>query len=134
MFTHIITRKWQSGGASLSKSESLSADAETNRDASLPASVVDHVIDFSIKFAFMQSIYILCNQDCTFVPYNESNVPMTQLDLKADVPFEWTITSGLDNPFADNVGSIKATNLSATAATLKIRCLHDSTEATAVAS
>ena len=134
MFTHIITRKWQSGGASLSKSESLSADAETNRDASLPASVVDHEIDFAVKMAFLQSIYLLCDQDCTFTPYDEAASPMTPLDLKADVPFEWTVTSGLDNPFSDDIGSLKATNLSSTAATLKIRCLHDSTQATAVGS
>ena len=87
-----------------------------------------------MKAAFLQGIYILCDQDCTFVPYDESDIAMPALDLRADIPFEWTVGSGLDNPFASDIGSLKATNLSATAATLKIRAIHDSTETTAVAS
>lgn len=134
MFTHTITRKWASGGATLSKSEAIVADAETNRDTSLVASVVDHVIGFNLTVALLQSIYILCDQDCTLVPYDTSNSPMAQLDLRKDVPFEWTVGSGLDNPFADDIGSLRATNLAATASTLKVRCLHDSTESNAVAS
>lgn len=134
MFTHVITRKWQSGAASLSKSEEIQADGETNRDANLAISVVDHPITFALKFAFLQSIYILCGKDCTLTPYDESDSPMAPIDLRADVPFEWTVGSGLDNPFAADVGSLKATNLSAVATTLKIRCLHDTTESNAVAS
>lgn len=134
MFTHIITRKWQSGGASLSKSETIQADGETNRDPSLAASVVNHVVDFTLKVSFLQSIYILCDQHCTLTPHDEADSAMTPLDLRENIPFEWTVGSGLDNPFSDDIGSMRATNLSATAATLKIRCLHDSTESNAVAS
>lgn len=134
MFTHQLTRKWQSNGASISKVETLEADGENNRDVNLAASVVNLVIAYALDVSQLQSIYIVSSKHTTLTPYDTSNVAMDPIDLRADIPFVWSVGSGLDNPFASDIGSIKATNLAAAVALLQLRSLLDSTVSNAVAS
>lgn len=135
MFTHVYTRKWQAAGASISKSETLSADGENNRDVNLAAGVVNLVIEYALDVSQLQGIYIVSTKDTTLTPFDTSNVAMALIDLKADVPFVWTVGSGLNNPFASDIGSLQATNLSGSAvALLSLRSLLDSTASNAVAS
>ncbi len=134
MFTHTITRKWASAGASISKSEAVTADGEQNLDVTAPANATAHPVAYAIAVALLQSFYMVCTVDATITPYDTSAVAMDPIELQAGVPYVWTIGSGLDNPFADDIGSLKIGGVGASDGVLSVRSLYDSTSGNPVGS
>ncbi len=130
MFTHKIIRGWESGGSRLTKTETLTGSGENNVDQPVDADETDLLISFAVLIAQMKSIYILATKNMVITPHDQSDSPLAQIDIVANVPFEWTSTSGQDNPFEDNVGSLHVANEASAEGTLSIRCLYDSTPET----
>jgi len=127
MFTHTITRKWASAGASISKSEAVTADGEDNRDLTVPANAADHEVAYSKDVSLLQSFYMVSTVDVTVTPHDTVDTPMTPIDLMAGIPFVWTSGSGLDNPFLSDIGSLHLGGVGSAAGVLSIRSLFDST-------
>ncbi len=127
MFSHVITRKWASGGASISKSETVTADGEDNRDVNVPANAANLAVAYAGDVSLLQSFYMVCSVNAVVTPRDTSNSPMAQIDLVAGIPFVWTAGSGLDNPFASDIGSLHVGGVGSTGGVLSIRSLFDST-------
>jgi hypothetical protein len=126
--THLITRKWASGSNSLSKTETLVGSGEVNVDQDIDAGATDLAVSYAVLVAQMKSLFMLSTRDMTIVPLDTNGDPLPQIDLTANVPLEWTVTSGQDNPYTDDVGSLEVTNLNEDSdAVLSIRTLIDAT-------
>ncbi len=131
-FTHSITRVWTSGAFTISKKETLTADGETNRDI-VAYSGQTTVMSYNLTVAGLQSFYLVSAGDVTATPYDQSSNPLAAIELLANSPFVWSIGSGLENPFSDDLSEIRFVNAGANAS-VSLRSLHDSTEASPVGS
>jgi hypothetical protein len=130
MFTHTITRKWSSAGASLSKAESLTGSGEVNVDQAVDASEPDLLVSYAVLVDQLRSLYILSTTDIVITPHDSGDSPLDTIELSANIPFEWTYTSGLDNPYSDDVASLHVENLDATEGLLSMRTLIDASPLT----
>lgn len=130
MITHQITRKWSAGGSTISKTETKTGSGEQNIDQAVDADETDLLVSFALDVSTLKSIFIVANKDMTVTPHDSSDVAMDSVDLQSGVPYEWTDGSGLDNPFADDIGSLHVANLESAEGLLQIRSLYDSTPLT----
>jgi hypothetical protein len=131
MFTHSITRKWENGSQSLSKKETLTGSGEVNVDPIIDAGANDLLVSYSVRMAQVKMVYFLATTAMTIVPHDAADTPLDQIDLEANIPFEWTASSAEDNPFSDDVAYLEVSNLDGDAdGTLSIRTLVDATPTT----
>jgi hypothetical protein len=67
-------------------------------------------VAFTMAFAFasLQSFWLLANQNCTITLFNGATLENT-INLVAGVPYFWSLSSGLANPFAANITTAKMT-------------------------
>lgn len=71
--------------------------------------------------ANLQQFFLVADQNCT-VKTNSSGSPQETLTMVANVPYVWSLSSGLTNPFGGNVTTSFVT--STPAVTIKYRILQ----------
>ncbi len=123
--THTTRTQWTSpnGGVEISGTVSETADAEQNRSLAI-AAAADQEFDLDFLFADLKSVFMLATEAMTVETNATDHAGGDEIELVADVPFAWTASSGLPNPFTANVTKIYVT--AATAGQLDIRILFDS--------
>jgi hypothetical protein len=124
--THTVTKTWDNGGVALSKSESVSAGAESSVSESVADASTDLLIAFELDVSQAKVIFILSTTALT-LETNSGSTPTDTITLAANVPLLWTTNDGSANPFSGDITALYATNSSGSAATLDIRVLHDPT-------
>ncbi len=130
MFEHRITSKWSSDGRVVDASVTASADGEDNRTVDVASDADKALVAFVADVEQIKSIFIIASQDMT-IDTNSDIEAVDSIDLKADVPLIWQSDNAyFDCPFTQDITKLYVTNTSnpATAATLEIRMLIDSTE------
>jgi hypothetical protein len=126
-FTHTIRTTFSStGGASVQGAVATVADAEDNRDITVPPATTDMPVALTLAFAQLKSLFMLSDKDVSFQT-NNAAVPIDTINLKANVPYQWVSAGGVTNPITTNITSVFLTNAGATAATVQIRIAVDST-------
>lgn len=127
-FTHTTRTQWTSpnGGVDISASVSETGDAEQNRSLAIAASTPDQEFDLDFAYADLQSIYMLASVDMTVETNAADHSGGDEIALVANVPYSWTVSSGVANPFTADVTKIFVSPDSAAASTLEIRILYDS--------
>lgn len=125
---HTLSFGWQSGsGTPLSASVVVSSEGEDNREVTVPLATNDVEVAIAFVLASLKSIYILSDKDVT-LETNSASAPDNTFALKANKPFVWYSDSGVLNPFLTNpVTKFFFSNAGAANATVKIKCLKDST-------
>ena len=127
-FTHTTRTQWTSpnGGVNIAASVSETGDAEQNRSLAIEASTADQEFDLDFAYADLQSIYMLASADMTVETNAADHSGGDEIALVANVPYSWTVSSGVANPFTADVTKIFVSPDSAAASTLEIRILYNS--------
>lgn len=127
-FTHTTRTQWTSpnGGVNIAASVSETGDAEQNRSLAIEASTADQEFDLDFAYADLQSIYMLASVDMTVETNADDHAGGDIISLVANVPYSWTVSSGVANPFTADVTKIFVSPDSAAASTLEIRILYNS--------
>lgn len=122
-YTNIVqfTQTSSDGSSSLTgkatdTGNTLSSQANTFAAASAGASLT-----MSFVKANLQQFFLVADQNCT-VKTNSNSTPQDTLTLIANIPYYWSLSSGLTNPFGGNVTSAFVTCTPAT--TIKYRILQ----------
>ncbi len=129
MLTHRITQNYDVGnGAAISQQVAKTADAEDNRDIAVASDASDLQVNITIDKDQVAALCLLADQDMA-LEVNDGDAPDQTINLTADVPVVWYAGNGQTIPLDQDVTAIYVTNSSdpATAGTLKIRVLQDST-------
>jgi len=105
---------------------SESADAEQNRQLAIDATTADQEFDLDFEYLNLKSIFMLATVDMTVETNAADHTGGDEISLVANVPFSWTASSGVTNPFTADVDSIFVSPDSDAASTLEIRILHAS--------
>lgn len=104
------------------------ADAIIDRIIPLTAGQVDQEVDIDFVYTRLKEFFAISTQDATIETNATDHASGDIITLKAGVPFWWSSTSGVANPFAFSVTKMYLTNSSSTAvAQVNINCLYDST-------
>lgn len=67
-----------------------------------PAASTNASMTMAFTKANLQSFYLVADQNCT-VKTNSSGTPQDTITLVAGIPYVWSLSSGLTNPFGGNV-------------------------------
>ncbi len=127
VITHSVRLSWTGmGSASLSGTISRTADAEDNRIIPLTGSQADKEVNMNITASRMKMLFILATK-AALIENNDSGTPVDTITLAGTVPYWWDATSGIANPFTEDVTKLYLSNLSGDAAQVDIRVLYDST-------
>ncbi len=125
-FTHSIERRWTDGSTTDAATASQTADGRDDRDIAVPASTTDMAVAFALDVSQAKSLFITSDQDIT-IKTNSSSAPDDTLTLKANQAVAWQYGDVPDGPFGTDVTVLYITNAGASSATLKVRCLVDTT-------
>lgn len=129
--THSLTRKWSRTGETITKTESVSADGENNRDVSLTAGQSGLRVEWASELALMKSFYAASNRDVIIEAFDSGDLSVGDISISAGGAFMWSEASGEDNPFSDDVAYLEVTNSdSDDSAVVQIRSLVDATPTT----
>lgn len=132
MFTHTIIRSWQSAGASIAKSQDVSAGAEGGVDESIPASSTNLPVAFAADVSQIKSLYIVADGPLT-LKTNSSTEPDNTITLAANDPFVWVtgdpaLRDTAGTAITTDITGLYVTNADAdNAVLLQIRMLVDPT-------
>jgi hypothetical protein len=127
-FTHNIVTTWNTGGSnSISGTQSITADAEDNRDVALPSGASEFSVDFDVVKADCKLLVLVCDKAAEIREVSGGSAAIT---LVANMPY--IIIGSLADVFGDvatGVSELLVTSLAdpASTSTLKIRMLKDST-------
>ena len=125
-FTHTVTRTVDTGGGTVSKTNTYSGDGRTSRDPTIPDSTTDQLVNISIDISQIKSLYIASSQNVT-LETNSAGTPTDTISLLADKPLLWQSDSYYANPFSADVTAIYLTNASGSEAIVNIEVVHDAT-------
>jgi len=129
-FTHTHVQNFQRGseGGLISKSVTVTADAESNLDVAVPDSSTDLEVAYELDVSVLKSFYLVSDQDVT-IETNDGTTPSDVFTLVAGEPLVWWTGSPLPNPFASeaDVAALFVTNASGATANLQLRSLQDPT-------
>jgi len=78
-----------------------------------PAASAGASLTMAFTKANLQSFYLVADQNCT-VKTNSNSTPQDTITLVAGVPYVWSLSAGLTNPFGGNVTSAFVTCTPAT--------------------
>jgi hypothetical protein len=123
---HNIDLTWSRGNETVNRRVTASADSETNNDIAVGATTTDKLVNIAIDVSELKSLYLSSDQD-VLVQTNDGTSPDDVVTLKAGVPVIWYPDCGYASPLTEDVTKIYLTNAGATAATVNIRVLQDST-------
>lgn len=124
---HKITRTWSRGNDQITRTESVTVEAEITIDTSVAASTSDALHAFVLDVSQAKTIFLLSSQDLT-VETNSSSAPAATVSLKAGIPRQWSTGSGETNPFGStDVTALYLTNGTLAAADVQIRVGFDPT-------
>jgi hypothetical protein len=126
MFTHEIQYTWRGGGTPITKSVSLQAEAEENRDIDLIGAVTNLLVELVIDVSQLKMIFITCDKAAT-VKTNSSSSPQETITIAAGGVFQWATGQGIANPFADDVTAIYVSKPGSNNGVLSVRALIDPT-------
>ena len=110
----------------VSGQKTYTADAEFVLDISVPAPSTDLEVDVAIDVSNVKSLCLLADRDMT-IETNSAGSPVDTIALKASVPYLWNTDSYSTLLLTVDVTKFFLTLAAGAAATLKIRCLIDST-------
>lgn len=123
-----MTRTYNDGATTLTKSETVTSGGNLLVDESIPDGSTNLQIAFAFTKAKLQSIYILASGVLT-LKTNSTSSPGETIVLAANQPVQWSALDAvfIPNPFSTNVTTLYATNSSGAAVTLQIRGVVDLT-------
>jgi hypothetical protein len=121
--TYSITEGVRSdiGAGPISSSYSEVGTNEQTIDVTLPAGTVNFAYSLAITAATLQVLCMIADQNMTVLT-NSSSAPSNTFNLKANIPYLWSVSPGyFPNPLTANVSSLYIT--SSTAGRLRARFL-----------
>ena len=125
-FTHTVTRTVDTGGGTVSKTNTYSADGRESREITVPDSATDQLVNLSIDVSQIKSLYIVSSKDIT-LETNSGGTPVDTVNLLADKPLLWQNDSYYTNLFGTDITAFYFTNASGAEATVNIEFVHDAT-------
>lgn len=121
--THRLTRAWRRGSETITKTESVVVEAEENLDLDIPDGD-DNLVAFALDVSQLKTFFACAAEDLT-LETNDGVAPDDVINLKADIPLEWSVGSGQPNPFTVDVAALYVTNATGDAVALEVRAGYD---------
>jgi hypothetical protein len=122
---HSTKYTWSNSGDSITRTATLTGDAEANLDPVVNTGVADQNVAFTLDQSKALSIFLVSDRDVT-IKTNSSTSPTDTLTLTAGVPKVWTINDGLGEcPFTADVTGLYISNSSGAQANINLRVLYD---------
>jgi hypothetical protein len=78
-----------------------------------PAASTNTAFTMAFNYANLQSFWLVASQNCT-IKTNSTGSPANTINLVAGVPYYWSLSSGLTNPFTVNITTAYMTCTAAT--------------------
>jgi len=125
-FEHAITEEYIGGGATRTKRNTYTADAQNSREVAIADSETDFEVALALDVSEIKALYICSTQDVT-LETNDGSTPDDTISLKANVPYIWHEDSYHDCLLTTDVTALFITNASGAEATLIIEVAFDST-------
>ncbi len=120
-YNHNISLTFKSSsGKNISAAIGVNSSEELNVSLPIPANSAAYQINVAIPvLARLNDFVILCDQNIT-VKTNSSSSPANTFVIVANVPFYWTVTSGVANPVTSVVTTMFIVNAGSVIANLDI--------------
>lgn len=124
--THTVETKVVTGARSVLGSKVYSGDAESTLQVQIADGITDQQVNVAMDVSAIQSLLMTSDQDLT-VETNSATVPDDTINLKANVPYLWTVDGYFANLLATDVVALFLTNSSGELANFDLECVYDST-------
>lgn len=127
-FTHRFNATYQAGNeAAIGSVVEVTGESEANLSGiSVAAASPDTQVILGLRAAGLKTLYILSDKDLT-VETNDGTTPDDTISVKANVPYLWSLASGVTCPITVDVVDVFLTNTGTGTATVHIRALQDAT-------
>ncbi len=126
-FTHRVTDSYTPGdSASIVSTRSLTGDNQQAWEVAVAAETNDVQVLANVDLTYLKAVHITSDQDVT-LETNSSSAADDTIALKANNALIWAHDSYFANPFSVDISALYFSNAGATAATVKIWILTDST-------
>lgn len=125
-FTHTLTTTLRAPDGSLSYSNDFTDSAHVSFDETIANGGSNVQINVSIDVSEIASVFIVSDQNVT-LETNSGSSPAETINLLADKPYIWYTGSYYTNLLATDITALFITNSSGSSATVRLRCVYDST-------
>ena len=126
-FSHRITTSYTPGeAASVVSTRTLTGDNQQAWEVAVAAETNDVQVLANVDLTYLKAVHITSDQDVT-LETNSSSAADDTIALKANNALVWAHDSYFANPFSVDISALYFSNAGATAATVKIWILTDST-------